>query len=218
MSRAKPNLSKSSILPIGLTDIPQWLCDKEFKILAPRLILRHLRVPIGYQVSTHSLLNYCLDKVNDRIAIWKECRNSFSRKITLIKHVLLAIPIFHMMAIHFSKTTSLQLQCMCKDFLWGFNNSSQRKTLLMAWKRIAQPHMQGGLDICLPYYQGIALLACWASLLLNIGKGILFRSLHSNSSQNQMEIGASSFPPTQVWSMQIYQGALTSMENTLNIP
>lgn len=156
---AKLNLPKSSISPIGLTDIPQWLLDKGCKILAPGVILRHLGASAGYQVSLPSLLNYSLDRVHDSIACWKEHHILFASKLILIKQVLLAIPVFHMMTIHFTKAASLQLQRMCKDFLWGFNSSGRRKFPLVPWERIARPRMQGWLDIRLPYYHGTLLLA-----------------------------------------------------------
>lgn len=131
---AKLNLHKSSVLPISLTAIPQWLHDKGCTIFNIGEISRYLGAPIGSSVLNHQLIDYCLSNVGKRISLWKDKHLSFVGRVILIRRILTAILVYHMMYTYFSKSAALKLQRLCKDFLWGFSKNGARKVPLIAWE------------------------------------------------------------------------------------
>lgn len=164
---AKLNLRKSLALPIGFSVISSWLQAKGCIFYKPGEISRYLGAPIGYQVQQSKLLDYCLNYVSKRIASWKGKHVSFPRCIILIRKILSAILVYHMMYMRLSKTAAHKLQQLFKDLLWGFAKNGRCKMPLIAWERITRPKKQGGLDIRLSYFQGVALLARWASHIIS---------------------------------------------------
>lgn len=157
-SRAKLNIHKSIMIPIGFSQIPSWLQEKGCKLLEQGEITRYLGASLGYLVPQVKLLDYYINKLSKRIASWKEKNISFAGKIILIRQVLAAIPIYHRMASYFMTTASNQIQHLCKDFLWGFNEAGQRKIPLISQEIIARPRIQGGLAIRNILAQGTMLL------------------------------------------------------------
>lgn len=85
------NLAKATIIPIGLSPIPQWVHDIGCKVGSPSEVQRYLGAPIGYQVRHFDLHNYCLDKISKRISGWSNRSLLFTSRVLLIKHVLQSI-------------------------------------------------------------------------------------------------------------------------------
>lgn len=109
-SGAKLNISKSTVIPIGISPTPQWLHNTGCIIAKPGGITHYLGVPIGVRLSTTQIQSYCLDRVCKQISSWKTKLLSFISRTILIKHILMAIPVYHQMYMHFSTRAALQLQ------------------------------------------------------------------------------------------------------------
>lgn len=62
-SGAKLNIQKSSVLPIGLSTIPQWLADKGCTIHKSGDILKYLSAPLGTNIPPEKLTDFCLDRL-----------------------------------------------------------------------------------------------------------------------------------------------------------
>lgn len=112
---AKLNMHKSTIIPIGLADIPQWLTDKRCVITKEGKILQYQGAPLGTKISLANIQSCCLDWVGKCIASRSGKGISFAGKLILIPKVL-AIPVYHLIYSYFLQGTSLQLQRVCKDF------------------------------------------------------------------------------------------------------
>lgn len=166
-SGAKLNISKSIVLPIGLSNIPQWLQDKGSVIISPGTILTYLGAPLGVNISPSQITDFCLDRVSKRLSTWKSRTISFTGLIILIISILLSIPVYHMMYLYFSSSASKKLQQLCKNFLWGYNKEGWRKTPLISWDRMSQHKKHGGIDLKNITTQGTALLARWASKMIS---------------------------------------------------
>lgn len=83
-SGAKLNIQKSTIIPLGMSIIPQWLRDKGCVILPEGDITRYLGAPLGYNVSAKKIQEFCLDRVCRLISSWKGRHISFAGKVILL--------------------------------------------------------------------------------------------------------------------------------------
>lgn len=70
--------------------------------------------PIGIRLPKHKIQDYFLDRMCKHISSWKAKHLSFTARVILIKQVLMAIPVYHQIYIHFPKGP---LQQLYKDFL-----------------------------------------------------------------------------------------------------
>lgn len=68
----------------------------------------------------------------------------------LLKHILCAIPGYHLLLLSLNKTGYKALEKTCVKFLWGTNELGKGKKALVAWEEIARTRKEGGLDI-LPF-------------------------------------------------------------------
>jgi hypothetical protein len=97
-SGQKLNLSKSVIVPFGLPeDTQHWVTETGCHISKVGEIQKYLGAPWGVGLSEAQLHTYCLDRISDRLRLWSARMLSFTGRVLLIKHVLQAIPIYHMM-------------------------------------------------------------------------------------------------------------------------
>lgn len=92
---------------------------------------------------THNML---LEKMENRLAGWKVNMLSFAGRVTLIKSVLLALPVYYMsIAVLPTKTTN-EINSLLRKFLWG-KLGKDRYMAMIAWHRICLPTEEGGLGI-----------------------------------------------------------------------
>lgn len=79
--------------------------------------MQYLGAPIGVRLSKTQIQDYCLDWVCIRISSQKSKHLSLTARIIVIKQILMAIPVYHQMYMHFSTDATMKLQRLCKDFL-----------------------------------------------------------------------------------------------------
>lgn len=73
----KIKISKSTIIPIRVFSILDWLCYIGYIISKPREIMQCVDAPIGIWLFKQVIEDYCLDKVSKRISSWKTKHLSF---------------------------------------------------------------------------------------------------------------------------------------------
>jgi hypothetical protein len=113
-SGAKLNLQKSIITPIAMDAIPQWIKSTGCSITKDGEIHKYLGAPFGTNLASAAIQNFCLDKLAKRITALKPRCISFPGRILLIKQVLQAMPVYHMMYTHLQKSTSTKIERMCR--------------------------------------------------------------------------------------------------------
>lgn len=64
-----------------------------------------------------------------------------------MKHILKAIPIYHLMALTLNHVGYQGLEKICRKFLWGPGETGQAKIPLVTLATIAQPVCDGGLGL-----------------------------------------------------------------------
>lgn len=166
-SGAKLNLAKSTIVPFQLPTIPQWLIETRCHICQIGEVTKYLGGPWGVGLADHQLHQFSLNRVSDRLKGWAASTLTFPGRIILLKHVLMAIPVYHMMVIHTPAATIKKLEGMAKEFLWGHNKTGGRKLALVSWEKVTRIKRNGGLGIRRPLLQANTLLCRWVLAALD---------------------------------------------------
>lgn len=65
----------------------------------------------------------------------------------LVKHVLKAIPLYHLLALTLNQEGFRGLEQICREFLWGPRESGQTKVPLVTWTMLSRPTLEGGLGL-----------------------------------------------------------------------
>jgi hypothetical protein len=68
-------------------------------------------------------------------------------KLIALKHILQAMPVFHLMILDFTQHGYNQLESLCRVFLWGSAESGKPKVPLIAWPKIVRSKPTGGLGL-----------------------------------------------------------------------
>ncbi|KAL3698363.1 hypothetical protein R1sor_012439 [Riccia sorocarpa] len=93
ISGAKLNVGKSTIIPMGMERVPEWLRNTGCKIAMKGEIIRYLGFPIGWGVSKEEQRDYIIAKIQKRMNNWKFRLLSFAGRTVALKHILRAMPI-----------------------------------------------------------------------------------------------------------------------------
>lgn len=86
--------------------------------------------------------------------------------MVLLKHVLPAIPMFHLMALTLNKGSAANLEQLCRQFLWDPRERGHPKVPLVACATISQPTAEHGLGIFSYLKHSQLLKLCCASQLI----------------------------------------------------
>lgn len=163
------NIAKSVIIPFTSQPLPEWVSNFGYKILQPKDVHRYLGGPFGNDISLVQLDNFAIDKVRKCINSWSEKTLSLSRRVLLIRQILLAIPIYNLMCLPMLKKTSKLVACMLKGFLWGFNPSGGKKdSSCFLELKICAPKEFGGLRIKHIHSHSLDLLGQLLKLSINL--------------------------------------------------
>lgn len=145
-----------------MTSIPQWLHATRYTINQSSKVQKCLGVPFGQQIKPTNMYNFCLDKISKQISGWENWLLSFTRTTILMKHILQSITTYHIMYSTMLASVLQQINCIFKDFLWGFDKGTRiRKMPLVAWNKLTQPRDRGGLGFIDDKTHAQALLRKW---------------------------------------------------------
>lgn len=89
---------------------------------------------------------HLISRIEKKIASWKGKLLSFGGKLTLIKHVLSAVPVYTMMATNVPNGVIKKINTSIKNFLWQSREGEKRRHWI-AWNKICTPIDEGGLGI-----------------------------------------------------------------------
>lgn len=106
--------------------------------------MRYLGSPIGVHVFIATKTEYLLGKVRKRVWHWANRLLSMQGRIVLVRHVLRAIPVFHLMSLALNHDGFKSLESIYHEFVWGLGDP---KVPLVAWDTITQSFAVGGLSI-----------------------------------------------------------------------
>jgi hypothetical protein len=98
-----------------------------------------------------------ISKIKNRIAAWGGFWLTRSGKVTLIKTVLSAIPLYQAAFLLAPRSVNEQIAKLMRDFLWQGGKGNEKKLHLVNWETVRRPLAEGGLQIRDPSLANLAL-------------------------------------------------------------
>ena len=147
MSGQKINGTKSVMVVSPNCDeaIKEDLARKS-KVNIAAKIGKYLGIPIDLGTTKREIGNQIIDRLQSRLQTWKGKLLSPAGKLTLIKSVMQAMPIYSMSIHRLPKDACNRIDRIIRDFWWG-NTVEVRKLHTIAWDIICKPKEIGGVGI-----------------------------------------------------------------------
>eukprot|EP00253_Pinus_taeda_P010228 PITA_10228 len=98
-----------------------------------------------------------LDKTKNRIQAWGASWLNNAGKVTLMKSVLLSMPLYQNSILLAPKSFLSKLDSLLRRFLWEGGNNNDRRIHLVNWEILKRPLLEGGLHLCNLAAQNLAL-------------------------------------------------------------
>ncbi|KAK7839312.1 putative ribonuclease h protein [Quercus suber] len=107
---------------------------------------KYLGILVDPGTTRREIGNEIIDRLHSRLQTWKGKLLSSTGKLTLIKLVMQAMPIYSMSIHRLSKDTWNKVDRIIRDFWWG-NTAKVRKLHTIAWDTICKPKEIEGVGI-----------------------------------------------------------------------
>ncbi|KAK0587703.1 hypothetical protein LWI29_027305 [Acer saccharum] len=107
---------------------------------------KYLGVPLIHGRVRNRTYGALVEKVQSRLAAWKSDNLSVAGRVTLIKAVTSALPVYTMQSVKLPSELCLKLDKLNRNFLWG-HTENKKATHLIKWDMVCSPKSRGGLGI-----------------------------------------------------------------------
>jgi hypothetical protein len=158
------NLAKYQMAPIRCSDDQVTLATNIFPCQMMNFPIKYLRIPLSVTKLSRSALQKLLDKVANKLPIWKGKLIHRSGRLTLIKTTMSAITVYTSISMGLLGWLLKQFRKIMLAFLWTGTDMVQSGKCLVSWCRIKRPlHLDklGAIDLRL---LGMALCVGWLCL------------------------------------------------------
>ncbi|GKU95851.1 hypothetical protein SLEP1_g9158 [Rubroshorea leprosula] len=118
----------------------------------------YLGVPIIHGRSTTATYKYIVEKIQIKLASWKQSLLSFASRRILVQSVTSSIPTYSMQSVLLPKSTCDAIDSLNRKFLWG-SDSNSAKLHLVSWGDVCRPRGQGGLGLRTSFENNKAFIA-----------------------------------------------------------
>ncbi|KAL5543569.1 hypothetical protein UlMin_007353 [Ulmus minor] len=125
----------------------------------------YLGLPM-FRTNKRNDFNYLVECLDSKLAGWKSRLLSKASRLTLIKFVALAMPIYAMHTARIPKAICAKLDARIRRFWWGSKEENARPLCLKAWDDLCVPKAYGGLGLRRMSAMNEAVLAKWGWDLL----------------------------------------------------
>jgi hypothetical protein len=146
-SRLRCNLSKCQIAPIRCEESQVNLATSFSPCAVVEFPIRYLGIPLSITSLPKSAWQYLIDKVADRLSVWKGNLMHRSGRLTLIKSTLSAVPVHKTISLELPAWVRKGLIKIMRGFLWTGTESVQGDKCAVAWNQVQRPFAAGGLDV-----------------------------------------------------------------------
>jgi len=145
-SELKVNLNKSSIggIRIDVVNLQRYAVMMNCNIM--KLPFKYLGVPIGGSHNRVAFWNGLVEKVRNKLSKQKGKNISMAGRVTLIKSVISALPLYFMSLFKAPKTVCKELIRIQRQFLWGWGHDS-KKMAWVSWNTVCKNRESGGLGV-----------------------------------------------------------------------
>lgn len=146
ISGLRINFAKSVVCGVGTADVEVNEFAGKLNCLSSKLPLKYLGLPLGASPSRRLTWRPVIEKFKKKLSGWKRRVLSFAGRVTLIKSVLSALPVYYMSLFKIPECVAKEMDRIQASFLWGDSEHS-RKLHLVKWKEVCMSLKQGGLGI-----------------------------------------------------------------------
>ena len=156
------NRAKSEFVTFGLSREEELQCSRALMTPVGSLPMKYLGLPLSTGKIRKAEWQPVVDKVERRLAGWKERVLSKGGRLVLLRSVLSAIPTFYLSTFKIPVGIEKRLSGLMRRFFWkGANPEAGRGMALVSWEDICTPTRQGGLGVPHLDTMNVALLTKW---------------------------------------------------------
>ncbi|KAL3686354.1 hypothetical protein R1sor_008928 [Riccia sorocarpa] len=132
---------------MAMSHIPVWLQETGCKILTRQEETTYLGVRIGVEAAEEAHMRDLAKRFKKRLNHWTNRFLSWPAKVTLLRHVLRAIPTYQFLSLGIHNDGFKQLESICRTFLLGTNQDGKARMALIAWEGFTKTYVAGGMNI-----------------------------------------------------------------------
>nr|XP_029145738.1 uncharacterized protein LOC114924657 [Arachis hypogaea] len=160
MSGLSINFDKSSLIPLNCEEqwvqrmCSLWGCKED------TLPVKYLGVPLGANPRLVKTWKPIIDKVEEKLSLWKARVLNKAGKLVLIKSVLNSLPVYYLSLYKMPKAVAEKLISLQRRFLWSKEDGRQGM-VLVKWELVQAPKKFGGLGVGDAMIRNTALLFKW---------------------------------------------------------
>ncbi|GJY98852.1 RNA-directed DNA polymerase, eukaryota [Tanacetum coccineum] len=169
--------NKSQVLGVGVprssvesmaTSLGCFIIEKKF---------RYLRVMVGERMSRYKAWDDVVLKLKTRLSKWKAKTLSIGGRLTLLKSVLGASPLYNMSIFKVLKGVLKVMESIRSNFFKG-TSLSEKKISWIAWDKVLASKKKGGLGVSSYFALNRALLLKWVWRFVSQDGSLWFREVH----------------------------------------
>ncbi|XP_016206964.1 uncharacterized protein LOC107647403 [Arachis ipaensis] len=143
------------LLSIGPTTcVVFWGCKEA------NLLVRYLGIPLGANPRRVKTWKPIIDKVEEKLSLWKAKVLNKAGKLVLIKSVLNSLPVYYLSLYKMPKAVAEKLISLQRRFLWS-KEEGRNGIALVKWEVVQAPKKEGGLGVGDAVIRNSALLFKW---------------------------------------------------------
>ncbi|XP_016206044.1 uncharacterized protein LOC107646370 [Arachis ipaensis] len=160
MSGLAINFDKSSLIPINCDQ--QWV-RSTCNLLGCKeatLLVCYLGIPLGANPRLIKTWNPIIDKVEEKLSLWKSKILNKAGKLVLIKAVLCSLSVYYLSLYKMPKVVAEKLISLQRRFLWS-KEDGRNGMALVSWDVVQTPKKLGGLGVGNAMVRNTALLFKW---------------------------------------------------------
>ncbi|KAL3675581.1 hypothetical protein R1sor_025529 [Riccia sorocarpa] len=147
VSGVKLNVNKSMIMPIRPSAPLAWVQETGCDIAAEGKTFVYLGVCTSNPVDEKQVTKSIVKKMENKLRHWSNRFLSWPARTLLLKHVLNATPLYQLLSVGLNRDGLEELERLCRQFLWGWSEIGGPKAALIAWERITQSKVNGGIGL-----------------------------------------------------------------------
>ena len=162
MSGLQLNYSKSCFISWNSPD-HEWtkVLATSFGCLHSKCPTKYLGLPIGDNMNRASAWKPVIEKIQNRLALWKARILSRAGRLTLIKSVLNSLPVYYMSMFKMPKSIAIKIVKIQRSFFWGGASGEKKSFPSVKWSSIELPKEMGGLGVGNIMHKNLILLFKW---------------------------------------------------------
>ncbi|XP_016185651.1 uncharacterized protein LOC107627320 [Arachis ipaensis] len=160
MSRLSINFEKSNLIPVNCSQ--EWV-SRMCQLLGCQeaaLPVRYLGINLGANPRLVKTWKPVLDKVEEKLSLWKAKVLSKAGKLVLIKSVINSLPIYYLSLYKMPNMVARRIIALQRKFFWG-KDDGRPGMALVKWEIVQAPKKLGGLGVGDAVVRNTALLFKW---------------------------------------------------------